>query len=249
MTTIADIKRWTRPIRAEHDDLVLEKRDLYLLPLRHIYRAIEFLGSSQRTFPTPAANFGVLFAPPSAQMSHSNGLYLQVGYSTDPLFQELLESETRKALEGGLRRLHSIEAFYELTLEDNLIWRVLCTGLPWSPMLQATVLAALGKFPEARQVTMAYIEQADEAGLRAVLASGQALQAKRPRSSDAYYDIKYATAFLQRLSDIRLLDERVRDGDHSGLAALLHQWEQDRVRHLGVEHLWEPTPFPLERGL
>ena len=249
MTTVAEVKRWTKGILAEHPDLVLEKRNLYLLPLRHIYRAIEFLGSSQRTFPTPAGRFGVLFAPPSVQMSHSNGFYLQVGYSTDPHFQELLESETRKVLEGSLRRLHSVEAFYELTLEDNLIWRVLCTGLSWSPMLQATVLAALGKFPEVCLVTAAYIETADEPGLLAQLASGQALQAKRPRSSDASYHIRSATTFLRRLSDMKLLRDRAQVADRRGIAALLHQWEQDRVQRLGVEHLWEPTPFPLEREL
>lgn len=249
MTTIAEVKRWIRPILEEHPDLVLERRNLYLRPLRHIYRAIEFLGSSQRTFPTPAATFGVLFAPPSAQMSHSMGLHLPVGYSTDPHFQELLESETRKILEGSLRRLHSVEAFYELTLEDNLIWSVLCTGLSWSPLLQATVLAALGKFPETCQVTEDYVAKADEAGLLAQLALGQAIQAKRPRSSDAAYHIRSTTTFLRRLSDMNLLHQCAQAADRSGIATLLHKWEQDRVRKIGIEHLWEPTPFPLERDL
>ncbi len=176
------------------------------------------------------------------------GLDLPVGYSTDPHFQALLESETRKALDGTLRRLDTIEAFYELTREDNLIWRVLCTGLSWSPMLQAAVLVALGKFPEARQVTTAYIEQANEPALRAALASGQALLAKRSRSSDAKYRISDATTFLKRLSDVRLLDAGAQANDRSGLAALLRIWEQERVRRLGIEHLWEPTPFPLERS-
>ncbi|MGV8853408.1 MAG: hypothetical protein ACOH2L_02070 [Devosia sp.] len=116
-------------------------------------------------------------------------------------------------------------------------------------MLQATVLAALGKIPEVCLVTAAYIETADEPGLLAQLASGRALQAKRPRSSDASYHIRSATTFLRRLSDMKLLRDRAQAADRSGIAALLHQWEQDRVQRLGVEHLWEPTPFPLEREL
>ncbi len=36
------------------------------------------------------------------------------------------------------------------------------------------------------------------------------------------------------------------ENDVSGIAALLHEWEAITVRNLQIEHLWEPTPFPLE---
>lgn len=35
--------------------------------------------------------------------------------------------------------------------------------------------------------------------------------------------------------------------DRAGLAALLHEWEATTVRNLKLEHLWAPTPFPLEQ--
>jgi hypothetical protein len=34
--------------------------------------------------------------------------------------------------------------------------------------------------------------------------------------------------------------------DRPGLAALLHAWETETVKTFKIEHLWEPTPFPLE---
>ncbi len=30
------------------------------------------------------------------------------------------------------------------------------------------------------------------------------------------------------------------------MAKLLHEWEAQTVRNLKIEHLWEPTPFPLD---
>jgi hypothetical protein len=35
-------------------------------------------------------------------------------------------------------------------------------------------------------------------------------------------------------------------GDRAGLARLLHSWEAETVKNFKIEHLWEPTPFPLE---
>ena len=36
------------------------------------------------------------------------------------------------------------------------------------------------------------------------------------------------------------------ENDIAGIVALLHEWEATTVRNLKIEHLWEPTPFPLE---
>ena len=50
-------------------------------------------------------------------------------------------------------------------------------------------------------------------------------------------------AQLRRLKE---LCRRLAADDRAGLAALLHDWEAQTVRNLKIEHLWEPTPFPLE---
>ena len=36
MTTAAEIKRWTRPLAARRDDIVLRGRSLWLLPINHM---------------------------------------------------------------------------------------------------------------------------------------------------------------------------------------------------------------------
>jgi hypothetical protein len=46
---------------------------------------------------------------------------------------------------------------------------------------------------------------------------------------------------------VRELCARLAVDDRPGLAQLLHQWEAETVRNLKIEHLWEPTPFPLEQ--
>ena len=41
---------------------------------------------------------------------------------------------------------------------------------------------------------------------------------------------------------------RLAGNETAGIASLLHEWEATTVRNLKIEHLWEPTPFPLETG-
>lgn len=45
---------------------------------------------------------------------------------------------------------------------------------------------------------------------------------------------------------IKAVYSHVRANDRAGVAKLLHQGERRRVELLKIEHLWEPTPFPLE---
>ena len=45
---------------------------------------------------------------------------------------------------------------------------------------------------------------------------------------------------------LRELCARLMADDRAGLARLLHEWEAQTVKNFKIEHLWEPTPFPLE---
>jgi hypothetical protein len=36
--------------------------------------------------------------------------------------------------------------------------------------------------------------------------------------------------------------------DREGLIRLLHEWEATTVKNLKIEHIWEPTPFPIEHA-
>ena len=66
MTTVREVRRWTKGILAEHDDLVLNARELCVEPVQHIYRAISFIGSSERAFSKPTVVFGALFVAADA---------------------------------------------------------------------------------------------------------------------------------------------------------------------------------------
>ena len=45
---------------------------------------------------------------------------------------------------------------------------------------------------------------------------------------------------------LRELCAKLAEDDRAGLARLLHEWEAYTVKNFKIEHLWEPTPFPLE---
>jgi len=45
---------------------------------------------------------------------------------------------------------------------------------------------------------------------------------------------------------LRELCAKLADDDRAGLARLLHAWEAYTVRNFKIEHLWQPTPLPLE---
>ena len=45
---------------------------------------------------------------------------------------------------------------------------------------------------------------------------------------------------------LRELCAKLAEDDRAGLAGLLHEWEVYTVKNFKIEHLWEPTPFPLE---
>ena len=34
--------------------------------------------------------------------------------------------------------------------------------------------------------------------------------------------------------------------DRAGLIRMLHEWEAASVKYLKIEHLWKPSPFPIE---
>ena len=47
---------------------------------------------------------------------------------------------------------------------------------------------------------------------------------------------------------LRELCARLAANDRAGLAQLLHEWEAYTVKNFKIEHLWEPTRFPLEQS-
>jgi|GEM_PF-1829094 hypothetical protein len=251
MTTIAEVKRWTRPILAEHPDLALKHRLLCVRPVHHIFLTIMFVGASDRTLPRPRANQSVLFAPPSARSSDNWGCELMAGWSTDPVFADRLASVIREALANTLRPRGSIEGLYAAMGSSARDWGYELGSLSHAGILHAVVLAALGRLAESCAVAQAHIEH-NEAPLLQKLARTEAaatVGTRRREREQALSSAGVARYFLEPMNELRQLVAVTRTNDRQAVATLLHQWEQDRVGRLGIEDLWEPTPFPLERDL
>ena len=249
MTTIAEVKKWTRPILAEHSDLSLKPRMLYLRPVRHIYRYIHFLGSSDRTHSKPTAVFLILFAPPTGRLGDNWSRELRVGWSTDAGFQETLAAAVRQTLDYPFRPLAEIEDIYHLMQESRLHWQhEELLPLSSDAFLHASVLAALGRLPEACAVAQAYIDK-NEGNWLEIRAEAEALLDKPRKRSEGESRIRLANHFLKPMDNMRQLMARARINDRRGVADLLHEWERQNARRLEIEVDWEPTPFPLERDL
>jgi hypothetical protein len=249
MTTIAEVKKWTRPILAEHADLALKPRMLYMRPVHHIHRYIHFLGSSDRTLSKPTAVFMILFAPPTGRLSDNWWRELIVGWSTDAGFQDTLAAHIRQTLDYPFRALAGIEDLYRLMQENRLHWQHQ-TELPLShdAFLHACVLAAIGRLPEACAVAQAYIDK-DEGKWLEVRARGEALLEKPRKRWEGEMDIRLADNFLKPMDDMRQLIARASANGLRAVADLLHEWEEQNALLLGIEDDWEPTPFPLEGDL
>ena len=250
MTTIAEVKRWTRPILAEHPDLALKPRMLYVRPVHHIFLTIMFVGASDRTLPRPRANHRLLFAPPSARSSDNWSRELVAGWSTDPDFADRLARVIRESLANTLRPRGSIEGLYAAMGSSAKDWGYELGRLSHAGILHAVVLAALGRLAESCAVAQAHIDN-NEGPLLESLARqmDRATRGRRHERASALSGAKVNRYFLGPMDERRQLVVVTRANDRQAVAALLHQWEHERVQRLGVEDAWEPTPFPLELGL
>tara|TARA_R110002020_G_scaffold33692_4_gene102493 strand:+ start:922 stop:1674 length:753 start_codon:yes stop_codon:yes gene_type:complete len=250
MTTIAEVKRWTRPILAEHPDLALKPRLLYLRPVHHIYRTIMFMGSSDRTHPKPRSNYHLLIAPPGAYSSNNWDCELIAGWSTDADFPDRLARVIRESLDHELRPLETIEGLYTFIGKDAADWGYLLERLSHGAPLHAVTPAALGRLSEACDVAQTYIDN-NEGPLLQRLArqEEEATRGRRHQREDALSWAKLTRRFLRPMEELRQLIAVAKLNDRQAVAALLHQWEAQNARRHDIEDVWEPTPFPLERDL
>jgi hypothetical protein len=246
MTTSAEIRRWTRPLTERRKDLVLRGRSLVVLPLHHVYRSIFFEGSWDRTYPRPRWSFAPVFCPPGLPV-RTWSAELPVGRSTDEAFADRVLTEFTNKIDNDLGPVTSVEAFYEMTLEYRPheagagLWQ-----LASNPEYHACVLAAMGRMAEAHQVAEGCLTRIG--AVQEALEEGRALMTRRPHSATGKRVVAYAAFRLALLSELQRLATLAKAADRAGMAALLHEWEEQKVRLWKIEDLWEPTPFPIELG-
>jgi len=248
MTTIAEVKRWTKPILAEHPDLALKPRLLYLRPVHHIYRTIMFMGSSDRTHPKPKSDYDLLFAPPSAHSNDNWNRELIAGWSSDADFPDRLAKVIREALDDELRPLETIEGLYAFIGKDAAAWGYRPERLSHGAPLHAVTLAALGRLSEACAVAQTHIDN-NEGEQLSRLAEAHAMLVKPREKYHAELMIGSANYFLRPMDELRQLIAVAKVNDRQAVAALLHKWEAQNAKRHDILDVWEPTPFPLEHDL
>lgn len=80
----------------------------------------------------------------------------------------------------------------------------------------------------------------------AYLAHAESEFAKRSNSASGRLYLEQATIRRDRIANLEPLLGMIRAADRTGIGALLRERERQSVKAWGVEHLWEPKPYPVE---
>ena len=222
MTTAAQVKKLVRPLLARHPELVLIGRMIVIAPVRHVLRAIYI----DRT------RSGDQFNPRWAVIhlfEHSRSVWFNLGgdiykprptpwHDRYPTLWWINDPETPELL---------------------------------AETIETVVLPKLEPLHELEAFYQHLISVKDHAyHLRPY--QRVIVEAARGRLNDVRH---VCCDELSRWSDkdeyVRLprqICARLAANDIAAVAALLHDWEATTVRNLKIEHLWKPTPFPLETG-
>jgi hypothetical protein len=221
MTTVADVKRVTRPLLQRNADLALVGRKLVLRPVRHVARfvlidrcssqdefvpqwAVTHLFEPKRFLPL---QFGQFLYPPGRKRWTRDEPDL-VDRLTECVEQMALpELRARPLLEDYLAYCEEPPPGHSRPASNSFLFR--------RPILRAAMGDLVGALSDCELL---------EANSRNFL---------------PFYREEFDRAVYELLPPLRAADRQA-------VAALLHAWEAFTVKANKLEHLWEPTPFPLE---
>jgi hypothetical protein len=247
MTTAVEIRRWTRSITAERADVVLRGRTLFLRPIRHVVRGIAFPGSWDKALPRPYWFVTIPFVPPIGMFGGKWRGHLPIGRSTEEGFGQTLNGLLRQVVDESLTPLVSLEAFHEATRGERKIstyfnWECLADHADYHSL----VLAGLGQLEQAASVASSFVERWEPHWIKSRLEGERDMATYRYRVLGRE-DVESAEQQLALLSHLKTLATLASEENTAGLATLLHGWERQGIQRWGLEDLWEPSPFPLER--
>lgn len=221
MTTRKQISRLLGALVQRNPDLAQSERFAIIKPLRHVMRSISIDRGITADSPQFLCSIGHFFDPTANRQ----------GITLDQLF--LARGAPRRWTEPGMRvaffeacesqilpRLRGID-----TIEDMIRFRTYGSSefkaaVRWV-IHQIHFAAAYGRFDRALR-RFERIKDWDPSRM----------SWRRPE--------------FQHVADE--LVPLMRTDDRDGVIRLLHRWEEDRVRRFGLEAIYEPTPFPLERA-
>jgi len=248
MTTAAEVKQWLRPLLERDSRLALVGRNLVLTPINHVIRGIYIDQTSNAHWSNPIYYLTALYKAPSSSQSFGWAGYLTPGRNDAPSFSDRLIAGCNQVFVDILQNIDSIEAFVEHITQDLGvdILDVDPKAISYYYREFSVTLAALGRIEEAKAILLPLKRQ--EANFLDRLERGRALLAKRSNSRIGKRDLDLASFQLDVINRLKRLETLLDAGDRAGIAALLHEWEAANIRKWKLEHLWTPSPFPIELG-
>jgi hypothetical protein len=214
-----------RPLLESNADLVLVGRMIYLKPVHHFARAVLIGRTSSANRFSPRWTVIHLFEVRRI-FTLNWGDYLDellpglhgFNWPTDaPSIAEGLCQAIEKQALPWLRTMSTLDLFLAFVSQNLFRHHMYDKG-----DAEVIVRVAQGYVDAARKICEQQIE--------------------RWSTDKPHYDAD-DRAHFRRLRELHPL---VMKDDRTGLARLLHAWEAETAKNFKIEHLWEPTPFPLE---
>lgn len=224
MTTVAQVRKMVKPLLERHSDLALVGRWIFVKPVHHFARAVLIDRYSNPLSFNPCWAVVHLFEwqrffPLSWGEPLCNEASARPGVwlLSEPGVDAALHAEIEGKALSALRAIETLDDF--LAYVSNHYFRHHL--YEWAST-RIIVETALGDLEAARAT-----------------AAENLAQWSQPDPECDEED----RAECARLCT---LCARLKADDRAGLAQLLHEWEAATVRNLKIEHIWQPTPFPLE---
>lgn len=224
MAPLREVRSLLMPLLARQEDLAVVGRQLIVTPVRHHIRAVLLDRTSTANCFRPRWYVHHLFSP-GLQPHISWGQIISgaKGFVWDArninTQKELNEKIVSVAL-PILRRIETLDDFISVIQER---WQG--HHLINDDWTRIAVALAMGDIEQARACCTDRICNMPDPGP------------------------KEAPSWKATVAGDKELCKLLRAGDVAGAIAKLHEWERQTVKNLKIEHLWQPTPFPIEEKL
>jgi hypothetical protein len=226
MTTAAQVKKMVRPLLERHADLALVGRWIYVKPVHHFARAVLIDRTSSAAHFDPRWVAIHLFQWRRSFPLNWGGLLSDPHQGhwwserNDPNVAEALVRAIEEQALPWLRTMSTLQLYLDFVSQNLFRHHLYDNG-----SAQIIAWVACGYLEAARKICEKNLE---------------AWSTDQP-----HYDDEDRAKFrrLRELCALLMKDDR------AGLARLLHAWEAETVKNFKIEHLWEPTPFPLEEQI
>jgi len=218
MTTIRQINKLVAPLIAPPSALVQKAEALILCPVNHIINQLAIWRTSE------ARHFEVIwhccpaFADSFTTWWHVTFLQApsQLWFWSTPGIHEIFIARVNEDILPRMRAAQTIDGFLQHVSEPEFSARRLINHVD----TDIRVDIARGDLDTARMKC-------------------RALHERCARDPESYWG-----RIWRRTTD--RAGPLLEAGDKQALIALLHEWECDLISRLGLDAIYEPTPFPLE---